>query len=77
MVGLVMRALGIIDGSTDTRLSMILKKKNTIYLDTRARVLMEADPKTFRSIDVRNCAGKRQFENVFSGTPLCPFTSCN
>ena len=76
MVGLVMRALGIIDGSTDTRLWMILKKK-TPYLDTRARMLMEADPKMFRSIHVRNCAGKRQIENIFSVTPLCPFNPCN
>ena len=55
---------------------MILKKK-TPYLVTRARMLMEADPKIFRSIHVRNCAGKRQFENILSGTPMCPFNSCN
>ena len=55
---------------------MILKK-NPPYLDTHARMLKEADPKIFRSIHVRNCAGKRQFENIFSGTPLCPFNPCN
>ena len=38
-----MWALGIIDGSTDARPWMILKKKPP-YLDTRARMLMEADP---------------------------------
>ena len=45
---------------------MILTKKPP-YLDTRARMLMAADPKMFRSIHVRNCAGKRQCENIFSG----------
>ena len=52
------------------------EKKKT-FLDIRARMLMEADPKIFRPIHVRNCAGKRQFENIFSGMPLCPFNSCN
>ena len=52
-------------------------EKKTPDLDTRARMLMEADPKTFRSIHVRNCAGKRQFENIFSSMLLCPFNSCN
>ena len=47
VVGLVMRALGINDGSPDTRPWMVLKKKKKTpaYLDTRARMLMEADPK--------------------------------
>ena len=45
VVGLVMRALGINDRSPDTRPWMVLKKKTLAYLDTRARMLMEADPK--------------------------------
>ena len=48
VVGLVVRALGINDGSPDTRPWMVLKKKKKktpAYLDTRARMLMEADPK--------------------------------
>ena len=54
---------------------MILKKKIP-YPDTCAKMLMEADQR-LKSIHVRNCARKREFENIFSGMHLCHFNSCN
>ena len=44
---------------------MTFKKTHTHHLDTRARRLME-QIQSFKSIHVRSCPGKRQFENIFS-----------